>query len=150
MEDLLGFILEFVLEVLIQIVFEAVVDAASRTYRAREIATAASRSHRRFCFLPWLRSALSQTNPLVTILKFTLLGLALGSVSVFVLPHPLVHPSRFHGISLLISPAVTGMVMGLIGRVVRRRGHLPVQIESFAYGFTFAFAFSLIRILLVR
>jgi len=40
--------------------------------------------------------------------------------------------------------------MAAIGRTVRRRGHLPVRVESFSYGFTFAFAFSLIRILLVR
>ena len=67
-----------------------------------------------------------------------------------ILPNPLVHPSKSHGISLLISPVITGLVMGLTGRIVRRRGKTPVQIESFAYGFTFAFAFALIRILMVR
>jgi H+/Cl- antiporter ClcA len=149
MEDLLGFILEFVLEMLIQIVFEAGVDAASRAYRPREDAAAVLRSHRRFRFVPFLHYALSRTNPPFTILKFTLLGFTFGFVSVLVLPHPLVHPSKFHGISLLISPVITGLIMGFIGRTVRRRGKAPVQIESFAYGFTFAFAFALIRFLMV-
>jgi hypothetical protein len=149
MEDLLGFILDLVLEVLIQAVFEAGVDAASRASRPGEDVASVSKTHRRFRFLPFLRLTLSRTNPPFTILKFTLLGLALSFVSVFVLPHPLVHPSKFHGVSLLISPVITGLIMGFIGRTVRRRGKTPVQIESFAYGFTFAFAFAWIRFLLV-
>jgi hypothetical protein len=149
MEDLLGFILEFVLEVLIQIVFEAGVDAASRASRHRED-VAVSRAHRRFRFVPFLRLTSSRINPPLTILKFTVLGLALSVVSVLALPHPLVHPSKFHGISLLISPVITGLIMGVVGRTIRRRGKTPVQIESFAYGFTFAFAFALIRFLMVR
>ena len=137
MEDLPSIILELVFEVLVQIVFEAGVSAASR-------------AHRRFRFLPFLRLTLSRTNPPLKIMKFTLLGLALSFVSVLILPHPLVHPSKFHGASLLISPVITGLIMAVIGRTVRRQGKTPVQIESFAYGFTFAFAFALIRLLLVH
>jgi hypothetical protein len=150
MEDLLGFILEFVLEVLIQFIFEAGIDAVSRAYRPKEDVDAVSRANRRFRFVPYLRLTLSRTNPPFTVLKFTLLGLALSFVSILVLPHPLVHPSKFHGVSLLISPVTTGLIMGLIGRSVRRRGKTPVQIESFAYGFTFAFVFALIRLLIVH
>jgi hypothetical protein len=141
MEDLLGelfgLIVELFFEVLIQIVFEAGVDAASRVPR-------------RFHLAPFLRVTLSPSNAAFTTLKFAFLGFGLGAVSLLVFPHPLVHPSRFHGISLLISPVVTGTVMGLVGRTVRRRGKTPVQIESFAYGFTCAFAMALIRILVVR
>ena len=135
--ELLGFIIELFLEVLIQIVFEAGVSAASRAPSQLRVA-------------PFLRVILSPTNPALKILKFAFLGLGLGAVSLMILPHPLVHPSKLHGISLLISPVITGLVMGLVGRIVRRRGKTPVQIESFAYGFTFAFAFSLIRIFMVR
>ena len=150
MEDLFSFIFEFVVEVLIQIVFEAGVDGATRAYSAREDGTAASGAHRGFRFAPFLRTTLSRTNPPLTILKFTMLALGLGFVSVLVLPHALVHPSKFHGISLLVSPVITGIIMGLVGRMVRRRGSTPVRIESFAYGFTFAFAFSLIRLFMVH
>lgn len=150
MEDLLGFIFELALEVLIQIVFEAGVDTASRAYHPGEDVAAVSRAHRRFRLAPLLRLTLGRTNPPFAILKFTLLGLALSFVSVLVLPHPFVHPSKFHGISLLISPVITGLIMGFIGRTVRRRGKAPVQIESFAYGFTFAFAFALVRLLMVH
>jgi len=141
MEDLLGelfgILCELFFEVLIQLVFEGGVDAVSRLPRRLHLA-------------PFLRAKLSSNDPAATVLKFTFLGLGLGAVSLLVFPHPLVHSSKFHGISLLVSPLITGFVMGLIGRTVRRRGRAPVQIESFAYGFTFAFAFTLIRILMVR
>ena len=78
------------------------------------------------------------------------MGLGLGFLSSLVLPHPLVHPSKLHGISLLISPVITGLIMGMVGQMVRRRGNTPVRIESFAYGFTFAFAFALLRLLIVH
>ena len=150
MEDLLGFILEFLLEVLIQIIFEGGIAAASRAGRREEDTSGVSRAHRRFRIAPFLRATLSRTNPPLTILKFTLLGLGLGVVSVLLIPHPLMHPSKYHGISLLISPVITGLIMGFIGRLVRRRGRIPVRIESFTYGFTFAFAMALIRLLMVR
>ena len=148
MEDLLGFILEFVLEVLIQVIFEAGVDAASRAYRPN--APHPAKAHRGFRVAPFIRYTLGGTNPPWTILKFTLYGLGSGFLSLLLFPHPLAHPSKFHGVSLLISPVITGLVMAGIGGVVRRRGKTPVQIESFAYGCTFAFAFALIRLLMVR
>lgn len=141
MEDLLGeflgLLFEIFFEVLIQLVFEAGVDAVSR-------------APGRFHLASFLRTKLSPSNPVASVLKFTILGFGLGAVSLVVFSHPLVHPSKFHGISLLISPVITGFVMGFIGNRVRRRGKTPVQIESFTYGFAFAFAFALIRILMVR
>jgi hypothetical protein len=150
MEDLLGFIFEFAVEVVLQIVFEAGIDAASRACRPKEEVPARSRADRPFRIVALLRLMLGRADPPSTILKFTLLGLGSGFLSVLLFPHPLVPPSRFHGLSLLISPVVTGLVMGFVGRMTRRRGETPVRIESFAYGFTFAFAFALIRILMVH
>jgi hypothetical protein len=71
-------------------------------------------------------------------------------LSAWMFPHPLVHTSKLHGISLLFSPVATGLVMAYIGRVWRRRGRTSVRIESFSYGFTFALAMALIRFWLVR
>jgi hypothetical protein len=148
MEDLLGFILELVVEVLIQIVFEAGVDAASRAYRSK--ADHPTRGDRRFRVAPFVRYSLSRANPPWTTLKFALLGLGSGLLSLLIFPHPLVHASKLHGISLLISPLITGLVMSFVGRMIRRRGKTAVNIESFTYGFAFAFTFALIRILMVR
>lgn len=137
MEDFLGFILELLLEALIEIAFSESIAVASRT-------------RRRFRIRPFVRATLSQTNAPLTILFFTLWGIGLGVLSSLIFPHPLFRSSRLHGISLLISPIITGVVMNGIGRLVRRRGRTPVRIESFTYGFTFAFAMALMRWLLIH
>ncbi len=135
MEDLLEAVLGFILEILAEALFEVV---------AAALAGLVSRGLRRF------RVTLRRSNPAVAIVTFALLGVGLGFLSVFVFPHPLVHPSKLHGISLLISPVLTGLVLGLIGRSIRRRGRNPVRIESFGYGFTFALAMALVRFWLIR
>jgi hypothetical protein len=137
MDEFLGFILELLLEALIEIAFSESVAVASRT-------------RRRFRIRPLIRATLSQTDPPLTILFFTLWGIGLGVLSALIFPHPLFRSSHLHGISLLISPLITGVVMNGIGRLVRRRGRTPVSIESFTYGFTFAFAMALIRWLLIH
>jgi hypothetical protein len=81
---------------------------------------------------------------------YALLGLFAGAASIFLLPHPLFHPSRVHGISLLISPVLTGALMAIIGSMLRRQGRETVRIESFTYGFIFAFGMALVRLLFTK
>jgi hypothetical protein len=88
-------------------------------------------------------------NPVRRFLGYGFLGSVAGGLSLFLLPHPLIHPSRFHGISLLISPIVTGVVMSFIGSTLRRHGKTVVPIESFWYGFAFALGMALVRYLYV-
>jgi hypothetical protein len=131
MEDILGFIFELLFEALFEIVLGAIVAGVYRLLR-------------RF----WITARRGSSAIAAVIL--VLLGAALGFLSAFIFPHPLVPPSKLHGISLLVSPMITGLVMAAIGDGVRRRGGLPVRIESFSYGFAFAFAVALIRILMVH
>ena len=131
MEDFLGFILELLLEAGLEFILGAFFAGA---YRAlRHISVRARRE-----------------NPMRAATLLVIVGSLLGFLSAIVFPHPLVHPSKLHGISLLLSPLLTGLAMAAIGRGARRRGRVPVQIESFAYGFLFAFAITLIRFLMVR
>ena len=131
MEDFLGFLFELLIEALFEIGISVMVAGAYRLLR-------------RF----WVTAR--RGNPVVAASILLAIGAAFGLLTDAVVPHPLVPPSKLHGISLLISPVIAGLAMATIGDGVRRRGRLPVRIESFSYGFTFAFAFSLIRILLVR
>jgi hypothetical protein len=89
-------------------------------------------------------------NPMLASLGYAVLGCLAGGFSLFVFPHPLVRPSRVHGISLLVSPVVTGVLMSLTGSALRRQGKKVVQIESFGNGFAFAFGMALIRFFFVR
>jgi hypothetical protein len=88
-------------------------------------------------------------SPVLASVGYMLLGALAGGWSLLIYPHHLVRPSRLHGISLLVSPIVTGLVMSLIGSILRRQGKKVVQIESFGYGFAFAFGMALIRYLFV-
>lgn len=89
-------------------------------------------------------------NPVLATVGYLILGTATGGISLLFLPHPLVHPSRFHGISLLISPLITGSIMSLIGYTLRRHGKQAAQIESFGYGFAFALGMAVVRFLFVK
>ncbi|UWZ86427.1 hypothetical protein [Occallatibacter riparius] len=135
MDELLGAIFGFLFELLGEFLFELllalIADGLSRLLRKFFVST-----HR--------------AGPLLTIFLFALAGLAAGFLSVWIFPHPLVHPSRFHGISLILSPLAMGCVMGFLGQGIRRRGRRPVAIESFRYGFTFALAMAIVRFLFVH
>jgi hypothetical protein len=89
-------------------------------------------------------------NPILAGIGYMLLGVVFGIASLRLFPHPLFHPSKFHGISLVISPVITGLVMSRVGIVLRRNGKQAVQIESFGYGFTFALGLAIIRFIFVR
>ena len=131
MEDLLGLIFELLVETLFEIGISVIVAGVYRLLR-------------RF----WITAR--RGNAAFAALVLILIGASLGSLSVLVFPHPVVPASKLHGISLLVSPLITGLAMAAIGDGVRRSGRLPVRIESFSYGFVFAFTFSLIRILIVH
>jgi hypothetical protein len=131
MEDLLGFIFELLCEALFEICLSAIVAGVYRSVRH-------------------FRVTARRGNPIAAAVLLVIVGLALGFLSVLIFPHPLVHPSRLHGISLLISPLLAGLAMAAVGRGVQRRGRAPVRIESFGFGFVFAFAVALIRFLMVR
>jgi len=83
-------------------------------------------------------------------LGYLVLGVAYGGLSVILLPHPLIHPTRFHGASLVISPIITGLIMAQIGLVRRRNDKDVLRVESFGYGFTLALGVAIIRFLFVR
>ena len=128
---LLSAVGELLLEVFFQVVVEAIVALVVRS----------------------VRNVLEESNainPLLAAAGYFLLGLAFGITSLRVYPHPLFHPSKFHGISLVISPVITGLVMSQVGTVLRRKGKQAVRIESFGYGFTFALGLAIIRFIYVK
>src|SRR6266446_4686935 len=77
-------------------------------------------------------------------LLFEAVGAA-GGLSLFPFPSPLVHPSRRHGISVLVAPAVTGLVMHTLGTIRRRYGGALVRLDTFTYAFLFALGMALVR-----
>jgi hypothetical protein len=131
MEDLLWAIVELLLEALLEGAFAGLAGVLSRAFRL-------------------FRVKVRRANPTVATVTFALVGIGFGFVSVGFFPHHLVRPTRVHGISLLISPILAGLLMAQVGRTVRRWGRQSVRIESFGYGFVLALAIGLVRFWLVR
>lgn len=89
-------------------------------------------------------------NPLQAVIGYLFLGGVAGGLSLLVFPHPLVHPSRVHGLSIVISPVLAGLGMSLVGSTLRKRNKKVMQIESFGYGFAFALGMAVVRFFLTK
>jgi|ERR1017187_1618714 hypothetical protein len=135
MDELLAGLIAAIAEVLFEAVFEIACEGlASLLTRA----------------MSKLFNTISDVNPVATAFALGMLGVSVGFLSVVVYPHPLVHPSRLHGVSVIVSPLITGFVMSQLGRLLRKHGRRVMPIESFGYGFVFAFAMALVRFLMLR
>lgn len=77
-------------------------------------------------------------------------GLIVGLLSIWTFPQAFVRSTTLHGISLLITPTLAGLTMAAIGYIRRRQGKSVVYLESFSYGFLFAFTMALIRFIFTR
>src|SRR5438552_2728452 len=84
-------------------------------------------------------------NPALACIGYVSLGGVVGGLSLLLFPHPLVHPSRVPGLSVVISPILAGLGMSLVGATLRKRNKKAVQIESFGYGFAFALGMAVVR-----
>src|SRR5947207_12588393 len=123
MEEVIWFILEFLLDlfgnVVIQLLFETVGEAGAH-------------------LLGHLMGEPQRVRPGAAALGYLLLGGAAGGLSLFPFPSPLVHPSRWHGISVLVAPIITGLVMHTLGTIRRRHDMELVRLDTFTDAFLFA------------
>ena len=127
MPELFSLILELLGDLLLQLLGEAIFDLALRALG-------------RFFKSP-------EFEPVAVAGLYLALGAFAGGFNLRIFPHALFRLARFHGISLLISPTASGAIMSLIGSILRRKGKRVIQIETFWYGFAFAFGMALVRLL---
>ena len=134
---ILGAMFEFLLEAFLELIAAAVLDLATRASLGvfKGIAEAI------------------KGNRVLTSIIYALLGALAGALSLLVLPHPLIHrqhPTPFHGISLIISPLFAGVVLSLVGNLLRRLGKRVTPLETFGYGFAFALGMAVVRFFLAK
>jgi hypothetical protein len=89
-------------------------------------------------------------NPVLACVGYLFLGGVAGGLSLLFFPHPLFHPSRIPGLSVVLSPVLAGLGMRMVGAALRKRNKKAMQIESFGYGFAFAFGMALVRFLFAK
>lgn len=83
--------------------------------------------------------------PVLSLFGYAFLGAVAGGTSLLVFPHYFVRNVRHHGIGLLLIPLITGITMSLLGKWKIKRGKDVILLDSFSYGFVFAFCFTLVR-----
>jgi len=102
MEELLARGLGAIAEVLFEAVFEIAADGS-----ASLLTRAISKFFR----------SVSEINPVATTVALGMPGVLIGFLSVVAYLHPLVHPSRLHGVSVIPSPLTNGFVVSPLSRV---------------------------------
>ncbi len=132
-----------ILEGLLEIIVEVLLDAALE-FAAESIVASIGRG------LAKISSESAFENPIVAAVGYVLLGGLAGALSLIFFSHPLVHRSRIPGLSMILSPLLTGLGMSLVGSTLRKRNKRAMRIESFGYGFAFALGMSAVRFFLAK
>ena len=129
MEDLLAALFTGVVEVLIEALGELLCSLViNGLYR---------------CLVRWMGRR--RGSVLAKGLSILLAGAICGAISVWLIPHPLVHRSRLHGISLIASPLLVGVATWQIGRLFRDAEDADTPVQYFWGGAAFAFAMAVVR-----
>lgn len=136
---LLGSLFELLCEALFELLCELLAGALWRGLRGVSSAISESAS-----------SAVFEPDRPRRIAISLILGVILGLVSLAVHPAPFFHPGKVHGMSLLLSPLLAGLVMAGIGLALKRKNRKPVPWESFWGGFAFALGTAVIRFVTAR
>lgn len=84
-------------------------------------------------------------HPVAAIGGYVLLGGALGGLSLWIRPNPLIHDPVLAIGYLVVSPIVAGLVMVGIGSLRRRRHQPLIRLDQFGYGALFAFTYGFVR-----
>lgn len=123
---LLGTILYAALEVIWLLIFEFFAESFIQPFRKQENA-----------------------HPIRAFSGIILLGLIIGIVLCYIFPYRIIHIPTIPGISLLLSPLITGFVMSKIGKILENHGRGISYIATFWGGATFSFTISLIRFICI-
>jgi hypothetical protein len=91
----------------------------------------------------------TRAHPLLAGAGAVLMGGLAGGIAHLVWPMRIFQPGPIRGLSLVVSPILTGVVMDRYGQWREARGQLRSYIETFLGGALFAFGMALVRFALV-
>lgn len=126
MDILLEILLQFVIEIFGQLLFEALAEMVIRIFA------------KAFGFE-------RPQNNLPAGFGYVALAGVSGYISVAMFPHYFLTHPELRIANLLISPVIVGFLMGLRGRRLMKKQKESIRLDSFAYGFLFAFVFGMVR-----
>lgn len=94
--------------------------------------------------IPWMRKT---GRVVLTAIIYFGVGLIAGVISLLIFPRAFARSSTLPGISLVITPILGGLLMSYIAWFRVRTWDWTIRLETFAYGFLFAFAMTGLRFL---
>jgi hypothetical protein len=85
-------------------------------------------------------------HPVPAAIGYAMLGATAGAISLTVLPHRLIGTAWLRIVNLVVTPLIAGAVMAAIGAWRRKRDQELIRLDRFAYGYVFALAMAVVRI----
>lgn len=124
---MLTFIVELFLEFLIPLAGELLIDLLFHFGWRRQ---------------PWARNA---EYTILTAVMYFGIGLFVGWLTILIFPRAFIRSENLHGVSLILTPVLAGLMMAAIGAIREQRRKVVIRLESFSYGFVLAFGMALVR-----
>lgn len=84
-------------------------------------------------------------NAVWSCLGFMICGAIAGGVSLLILPQSAIHDPALRTINLVVTPALIGGMMVLLGKIRQKKGQDLNRLDRFGYAFVFAFCMNLVR-----
>lgn len=123
--QVLGWLIQLFAELLIQLFAESVFRVIGHALKA-----------------PFRRSPIE---PWVAAIGYAIFGAVAGAISLLFFPSQFIKLEWLRVLNLVVTPLAVGMIMGLIGAWRQRHERDTIRLESFSYGFCFAFGMALVR-----
>ena len=124
--QILGWVLQFFGELLLQLVLEAIAELLGHSFKEP------FRRPRPVC--PWFAAV-----------GYLVFGAAAGGLSVWLVPDLFIKAEWLRLANLVLTPVAAGLIMEAVGSWREQREKEVIQLETFAYGFCFAFAMAVVR-----
>jgi hypothetical protein len=119
-------IIQFIGEVLLQTSFEFIAELIVRSVKE-----------------PFRRP--ERAPPVLAAIWYGMFGVIAGAISLWIMPDLLISAQWLRVANLLLSPMVAGLLMERLGAWRRGRDQETIRLDTFAFGFVFAFTMALVR-----
>lgn len=127
--QLLGWILQVFGELLLQLVLEAIAELIGHSIKE-----------------PFRRPR--PVRPWLAAVGYLIFGAAGGGLSIWLVPNLFIEAQWLRVANLLLTPVAAGLIMEVVGAWRERREKEVLRLETFTYGFCFAFAMAVVRYVL--
>ena len=84
-------------------------------------------------------------NPVLAFFGYVLFGIIIGGLSLVLFPELLLDDKSHSLGNLIVTPILAGLMMNTIGVIRKKQEKNIIRLDSFLFGFIFAFAMGIVR-----